>query len=254
MRDSFVLQQKDLSPSDLVQIAKLAEQAERYDDMAAAMKAYAELPAELGSEERNLFSVAYKNVVGARRSAWRVISAVEHKHDENSKKRQLTKEYRVKMEEELNEICREVLTLLSKYLTPKSNGFESQVFYRKMEGDYYRYLAEVATGDARKEVVEKSQAAYEKATEIAEEMLPSTHPIRLGLALNFSVFYYEIKCDPTQACNLAKRAFDTSIGELDSLQDDSYKDSTLIMQLLRDNLTLWASDQPEAEDVDGNDG
>ncbi|KAH8851775.1 14-3-3 protein like [Schistosoma japonicum] len=254
MHSTFVSQQKDLSPTDLVQIAKLAEQAERYDDMAAAMKAFTELPAELGSEERNLFSVAYKNVVGARRSAWRVISTIEQRPDENSKKNQLAKEYRCKLEEELNEICREVLTLLSKYLTPKSNGSESEVFYKKMEGDYYRYLSEVATGDARKEVVEKSQAAYEKATEIAEELLPSTHPIRLGLALNFSVFYYEIKCDPTQACNLAKRAFDTSIKELDTLKGESYKDSTLIMQLLRDNLTLWASDQPEAEDVDGNDG
>ncbi|KAK4473996.1 hypothetical protein MN116_003313 [Schistosoma mekongi] len=254
MPSSFVLQLKDLSPTDLVQIAKLAEQAERYDDMAATMKAYTESSAELGSEERNLLSVAYKNVVGARRSAWRVISAIENKQDDNTKKKQLAKEYRCKIEEELNETCREVLILLDKYLTPKASNCESKVFYKKMEGDYYRYLAEVATGDARNEVVEKSLVAYEEATKIAEELLPSTHPIRLGLALNFSVFYYEIKCDPTQACNLAKRAFDTSIGELDSLQDESYKDSTLIMQLLRDNLTLWASDQPEAEDVDGNDG
>ena len=72
--------------------------------------------------------------------------------------------------------------------------------------------------------------------------LPPTHPIRLGLALNFSVFHFEIQNKPQEACALAKQAFDDAIAELDTLSEESYKDSTLIMQLLRDNLTLWTSD------------
>jgi hypothetical protein len=72
--------------------------------------------------------------------------------------------------------------------------------------------------------------------------MQSTHPIRLGLALNYSVFFYEILNSPDRACHLAKQAFDDAIAELDTLNEDSYKDSTLIMQLLRDNLTLWTSD------------
>lgn len=139
-----------------------------------------------------------------------------------------------------------------------------------MKGDYYRYLAEVATGDARKAVVDDSQKAYQDAFDIAKSSMQPTHPIRLGLALNFSVFYYEIMSSPDKACQLAKQvrqdslnrnrtnnlhcqAFDDAIAELDTLNEDSYKDSTLIMQLLRDNLTLWTSDTT-GEGEDGGEG
>lgn len=94
---------------ELVQRAKLAEQAERYDDMAAAMKAVTETSVELSNEERNLLSVAYKNVVGARRSSWRVISSIEQKTEGSERKQQMAKEYREKVEKELREICYDVL-------------------------------------------------------------------------------------------------------------------------------------------------
>lgn len=238
-----------MEKDELVQRAKLAEQAERYDDMATAMKNVTELGVELSNEERNLLSVAYKNVVGARRSSWRVISSIEQKTEGSEKKQQMAKEYREKVEKELREICNDVLGLLDKYLIPKASNPESKVFYLKMKGDYYRYLAEVATGDTRNTIVETSQKAYQDAFDIAKSEMQPTHPIRLGLALNFSVFYYEILNSPDRACHLAKQAFDDAIAELDTLNEDSYKDSTLIMQLLRDNLTLWTSDtQGEGED------
>lgn len=94
---------------ELVQRAKLAEQAERYDDMASAMKAVTETGVELSNEERNLLSVAYKNVVGARRSSWRVISSIEQKTEGSERKQQMAKEYREKVEKELREICYDVL-------------------------------------------------------------------------------------------------------------------------------------------------
>ena len=110
------------------------------------------------------------------------------------------------------------------------------------KGDYHRYEAEFSTGDDRKQAAENSLVAYKSASDIAMIELSPTHPIRLGLALNFSVFYYEILNSPDRACRLAKAAFDDAIAELDSLAEESYKDSTLIMQLLRDNLTLWTAD------------
>ncbi len=132
-----------------VQRAKLAEQAERYDDMAAAMKKVTESGNELSNEERNLLSVAYKNVVGARRSSWRVISSIEQKTEGSERKQTMAREYREKIEKELRDICQDVLVLLDKFLIPKASNPESKVFYLKMKGDYFRYLAEVATGEHR---------------------------------------------------------------------------------------------------------
>jgi uncharacterized protein YaaR (DUF327 family) len=236
---------------ELVQKAKLAEQAERYDDMANAMKKVTEQGSELSNEERNLLSVAYKNVVGARRSSWRVISSIEQKTEGNERKQAMAREYREKVEKELCEICQDVLDLLDKHLIAKASTAESKVFYLKMKGDYYRYLAEVA-GTKKVEVVEQSDQSYEEAFKIAKDQMQPTHPIRLGLALNYSVFFYEIKNAPDKACQLAKTAFDEAIAELDTLNEDSYKDSTLIMQLLRDNLTLWTSDTKDADDEPAN--
>ena len=122
------------------------------------------------------------------------------------------------------------------------NAFSYCYGFPFRKGDYHRYQAEFASGEERKAAAEKSLVAYKEANNIANKKLNPTHPIRLGLALNFSVFYYEILVSPERACRLAKTAFDEAIAELDTLSEDSYKDSTLIMQLLRDNLTLWTSD------------
>jgi len=234
--------------SELVEMAKLAEQAERYDDMVKYMKKLTMKGEKLSDEQRNLLSVAFKNVVGARRSAWRIISSIEQKQSDKGETSSLANKYREEIEKELQDRCGEVLTLIDEHLLKTvdqtQSPVEAVVFYLKMKGDYYRYLVEVTTGESRDDLAKNSKDAYQKATDEAKE-LPSTHPIKLGLALNFSVFHYEIMNDGKQACDLAKKAFDDAIAELDHLKEDSYKDSTLIMQLLRDNLTLWTSESEQ---------
>ncbi|KAA8545627.1 hypothetical protein F0562_020411 [Nyssa sinensis] len=233
-----------------VYMAKLAEQAERYEEMVEFMEKVSGAVGEseeLTVEERNLLSVAYKNVIGARRASWRIISSIEQKEESrgNADHVATIKDYRTKIETELSSICDGILKLLDSKLIPTSASGDSKVFYLKMKGDYHRYLAEFKTGGERKEAAENTLNAYKAAQDIANAELAPTHPIRLGLALNFSVFYYEILNSPDRACSLAKQAFDEAIAELDTLGEDSYKDSTLIMQLLRDNLTLWTSDMQE---------
>jgi len=239
----------DTPKEDNIYTARLAEQAERYDEMAEAMKKVAQLEKELSVEERNLLSVAYKNVVGSRRASLRIISSIEQKEESRGKEDNLkkAKEYRKKVEKELTDICNDILEVLEKNLIQNSSTSESKVFYYKMKGDYHRYLAESTSGEARAASAEKALEAYKAATASAQDLLP-TNPIRLGLALNFSVFHYEIRNSPDSAIQLAKQAFDEAIEKLEGLTDESYKDSTLIMQLLRDNITLWTSNNEEEEE------
>eukprot|EP00483_Globobulimina_turgida_P000369 UN00369 len=230
----------------LVELVRVAETAERYEDMCRFVKKLVELKSkgseDLDVDERNLLSVAYKNVVGAKRASWRTLSGGFDDADED-----LLTKYKQIVEDELEAICREVLALLTQHLCKnvEGNGDETEVFYLKMCGDYYRYLSEFRTEESQYK--ESAEEFYKKAMDVAEANLNETHPTRLGLALNFSVCYYEILKEPEKACDLAKKSFDAAIEKLDTLNDASYKDSTLIMQLLRDNLTLWTSSNEDDE-------
>ncbi len=228
-----------------VYFAKLAEQAERYDEMAEHMETVGKGGEELSVEERNLLSVAYKNAVGSRRAAWRIITSVQEKEKSkgNAQNQEYAGEYCKKVEAELDKICTTIVALLDENLIAKASNGESKVFYQKMKADYYRYIAEFTKDKQRDDAANSADAAYGEAQKVAEKDLAVTHPIRLGLALNYSVFKYEVMNEPEEACKMARSAFEDAIAELDNVAEDSYKDSTLIMQLLRDNLTLWTSDQ-----------
>jgi 14-3-3 protein epsilon len=231
------------SREELIYMAKISEQTERFEDMLDYMKKVATSDQELSVEERNLLSVAYKNTVGTRRTAWRALSSIEQKEESKGGKHlNLLREYKKKIETELSNFCNDILNLLDKTLVRTATNSEAKVFYLKMKGDYYRYIAEYASGDQLTKASENALNAYKQASDIANAELKTTHPIRLGLALNFSVFYYEVLNEPTKACNLAKQAFDDAIADIESLEEDQYKDSTTIMQLIRDNLTLWTSE------------
>jgi 14-3-3 protein epsilon len=249
-----------------------AEQAERFDDMKYYMKQIAEMVGDdhqLTVDERNYLSVAYKNVVGTRRAAWRVLNTPEtHQMAEKESMEADLESYHDTVEAELTMLCDDILGLITTKLIPFSMNREDCVFYEKMAGDYFRYKAEFLKGDARNEAVISSKKFYENADLHAgsgkvkpdgyipmpfdaptdanpegQDDLKSTNPIRLGLILNYSVFLYEILNQPSIACNVAKKGFDAAVEELDQLPENDYKDATLIMQLLRDNLALWTSEE-----------
>lgn len=116
------------------------------------------------------------------------------------------------------------------------------MFYLKMRGDYNRYLCEFGDNN---QCVESARSSYEEADNLARNNLASTNPIRLGLHLNISVYYYEILNKHERAIELANRAFEDAIANIDNVNEENYKDCTTIMQLLRDNITLWSSEHQD---------
>mmetsp|Transcript_57657 Transcript_57657/g.130027 ORF Transcript_57657/g.130027 Transcript_57657/m.130027 type:complete len:241 (-) Transcript_57657:160-882(-) len=228
-----------------VYFATLAEQAERYDEMAEHMRVAASMfDQELNDVERNLLAVAYKQAVGARRASWRIVCTVEHQEEKNGNvmNRAAAMAYRKKIEKELKTLCDTVLTLLENYLIPRSKTADAQVSLHKAKGDYHRYIAEISDNDAKTLATDWAKTAYEKGTQISEHKLPVTSPFRLGLALNHAVFYYEVMRDPNKAIEIGRKAFEDAVREIDNLGQDTAKESALVLQLLRDNLTLWTSD------------
>lgn len=124
---------------------------------------------------------------------------------------------------------------------------EAKAFFVKMVGDYYRYIAENAREDKLEEVKEKALKAYTEANEIA---LPPCNPIKLGLALNFSVFHYEVMKNHSAACDLADKALQEALDKIDELEEDDFRDAKSIIELLKENLTLWKEEEGEDNQID----
>lgn len=224
-------------------LARITEQAERFDETIKYMEEIVKNKKDdLTIDERNLLSAAYKNCVSSRRSAWRSIFGIEQKEKlNNTKYLHLVTDLKTLLEKELSDFCEKMLKLIDDYLIKKATSAESQVFYWKMKGDYYRYLAEFSSGEKHDEVAQHSLESYKQAKEQSSS-LSVTNPIKLGLALNFSVFYYEVMSDPQTACQIANDAFQEGILKLETIDDDQYKDSTTILQLLKENIDMWSVD------------
>lgn len=221
-------------------LARVAERAERYDEMADFMKDRVELGQRLNSEERDMFSAAFKNALTERRHAVRVAVGVEQQEAAlgHADKAALANGYRSKVEAELQEICDKALKLLKDRLVPTAESGEPKTFYLKMQGDYYRYLAEFARGNARERSAQEARAAY-TAGMLEAAGLSTTHPVRLGLALNFSVFQHEVLQDTSSAVSTARAALNGASADLGKVPEDTRNDAILTMQLLQENLSLW---------------
>ena len=233
-----------------IYLARVAEQADRFEDMINFLQVLQDKSDDLKIEERNLLSVAFKNAVGQRRTAWRAVSAIEQ-NPKYSQYGGALKTYKDNIENEMYDLCVKIVGMIDGKLAARATDIEAKVFFHKTKADYFRYMSEVSSGGRLAEVSDKALSAYEAALGDSEPLGPAD-PIKLGLYLNFSVFYYEVKNDHKQACELAKRAFDDAINQLDNLDEDKYKDAATILQLLRDNLTLWTAENENDDNKEGD--
>lgn len=226
-------------------MARVAEQAERFDDMVEFLRPLLrEKGGDFSVEERNLLSVGFKNLIGGKRTAIRTISAIEQ-NPKYSKFGPALGNYKKKIEGELQKNCQDIIDMI-KTDGMKTSDAEGRAFFLKMVGDYYRYMAESAQGDVLTKAREGALANYREA-ETAGQGLHACNPIKLGLALNFSVFHYEVMQDNKQACQLAETALQDAMNKIDDVDEETFRDAKSIIELLKENLTLWKEEEGGAD-------
>ncbi|KAL3099118.1 hypothetical protein niasHT_025562 [Heterodera trifolii] len=231
----------------LICLIIVCEKARRFDDMVEAMEKLIKLDPNLGLEDRVSLAVAYKGAMSSRRSSWRSLVSIEERTgpEMNERQHQVMKSYREHVQNELVTICQELLVDVDQrsamMLFPKATDPEPKVFYLKMKADYYRYMAEVATAtdEDRSRVVELAKGAYQEAMEIATSKIAATNPTRLGLALNFSVFNFEILKSVDEARKLAQKAIDLAQAEIATLTVPLADDASINLRMMRENMELW---------------
>ena len=226
-------------------MARVAEQAERFDDMVEFLRPLLkEKGGDFSVEERNLLSVGFKNLIGGKRTAIRTISAIEQ-NPKYSKFGGALGAYKKKIEGELQKNCQDIIDMI-KADGMKTQDSEGRAFFLKMIGDYYRYMAESAQGDVLAKARDGALQHYREA-ETAGQSLHACNPIKLGLALNFSVFHYEVMQDNKQACTLAETALQEAMNKIDDVDEDTFRDAKSIIELLKENLTLWKEEEGGAD-------
>lgn len=189
--------------------------------------------------------MAYKNAVGMRRIAWRAAKAAHKipKYSKQSGYEPAMRAYVKKLEEELVNLCKDMLNLITKHLIPKARraeSAESEVFYLKLQGDYFRYVAEVGEGDRLEKATERALDSYNKALEKVEESgMNAADPTKLGLLLNFSVFCHETIDQKDQALEMATGAYEEALAEINSLDKGKAQEAATILDFIRENINQW---------------
>ena len=228
-------------------LARVAEQAERFEDMVDFLdEVLAAKAGGVNPDERNLLSVAFKNLISSKRAACRTISAIEQ-NPKYTKFNAALLAYKTKIETQLMADCQKVIDMINSRVLSGECSDEAKAFFVKMVGDYYRYIAENAKDAKLEEVKQKAKQAYEEANAIE---LAACNPIKLGLALNFSVFNYEVLKDHAKACELADNALQQALDKIDELEEDDFRDAKSIIELLKENLTLWKEEEEGDNQID----
>lgn len=235
----------------LVVMAMAAEQAERWSEMAVSMTQAIKLGPELTSDERNLFAVACHNILTQRRASWRVLSSLEQVELRSQQPRAVpapgaprtaqpidARQYRRIVQQEVLDLANGFLGTIDRVLLPdsSSNSLESKLFYLKLKGDLHRYCCEVS--DVAEDHRESATESYNRALELSTTLKPLS-PLRLSVAVNASVYFFEVLKAPDRACQIARQAFEDAVNDDDTLDDTSRKESAVSMQILRENIYLW---------------
>lgn len=223
---------------ELSSLAQVSLIAERFED---ASKYIEELikrkKDDLTKDEKNAFYNSFKFIINSKRCAWQSANYMEEK-EKYEERKTMIKNYKNILENEIYDICKNVITLINNFLMNKTILDESKIFFLKMKGDYYRYLCEFQSLSENKNYPDESEKNYKMAVELSQN-ISWINPLKLGLYLNYSVFYYEIKKDVKKAMQIAKEAIKNAKKYSDKLKEEDDKDAEMSIQTMKENIIYW---------------
>ena len=225
---------------ELSSLAHVAEEAERYEDASKYIEDLIKKKKEdLTKEEKNIFYNSNKYIINSKRCSLRSTHLIEEKEKKNTSQYiPIVTNFKNILESEIIDVCKNIINLINNYLLKRTITDESKVFYLKMKGDYYRYLCEIINSNENQNYIDESEKSYKEANDLAQNF-PWTNSVRLGLSLNYSVFYYEIKKNLNQAIKIGKEAIKGAKKQNDKIKEDEDKDALLTLQILKENILIW---------------
>eukprot|EP00770_Monocercomonoides_exilis_P011460 MONOS_11405.1-p1 / transcript=MONOS_11405.1 / gene=MONOS_11405 / organism=Monocercomonoides_exilis_PA203 / gene_product=14-3-3 protein epsilon, putative / transcript_product=14-3-3 protein epsilon, putative / location=Mono_scaffold00570:2519-4743(-) / protein_length=477 / sequence_SO=supercontig / SO=protein_coding / is_pseudo=false len=243
MKNRNIFEMSDKEREEILFTAQLLKESSNFKELKVLMKSLVDKFGVLSGEERALFSYAYKNDIITKRDTWRLFSTVEQQEDAkgNVKLAEVVSEQRQRFEKEISDSCAEILLLLDTVLLPHADSLDARVFYLKMKGDYHRYQCEYLSGVSRFTAAENALSSYRDGCKLAFAIYPPTNPVRLSLAMNFSVFCMDILNHPESACRILKEAYDDALLGINDLSEEESAETIFIMQLMQDNFVFWTS-------------
>ena len=239
---------KQYTRDEYIFLSKLYWKAELFKEMIKFIKEFIILDPKLNKEERDIICTGFKDMISDKRSSWSILNSMERK--EKKKKINTVKEIKIvknNIEKEIREICNTLQDLIDKFIIPNNDDIETLVFFYKLKADYFRYICEFAEGKEYEKNLIEAEKYYKKAFEISEKKLPIINCNRVSVGLNYAIFLYEIKKDKMAGFDLAQNTFKESMKFIDDLEKSKYRDTLLIIQLLKENIIFWNSEMSEEE-------
>ena len=240
---------KKYTREEYIFLSKLYTKAELYKEVINFIKEFIKLNPKLDKEECDILSTGFKNMITDKRNSWLTLNSMERK--EKKKKINTAKEIKeIKnhIENEIRETCKDLQDLIDKYLIPKNDEDETKVFLYKLKADYYRYICEFAEGKEYEDSLIKAEEFYKKAYDISDKKLPIISCNRVSVALNYAIFLYEIKKDKKNGFDIAQKTFKDSMKFSEDLERPKFRDTLLIIHLLKENIIFWNSEMSEEEE------
>jgi 14-3-3 protein epsilon len=223
-------------------VVQLLDQTDRYSDMVDLMKRVIEADPVLTSDQRNLLSLSYKNIITGRRNGLRYLTTLADRDEATATPQRVEQIelFRRSIIEELDQSCLELIKLIDDTLLPAAQDSDARLYYHKLKADYWRYISENKVGEEKENAAKHARDAYEAALVIARTEIPPYKPTSLGLVLNYSVFLYEIAGEKQAAIDLARRTGEECGLTIENNSKDAFTEATNILQLLRDNVAIWS--------------